>query len=294
MENRIFAFVGDSLGRQQFQSLMCLITGGKNDTDVEDASAEFGLTQAPGTLRPDGWAYRFNRTNTTILFYWSATLCDIQPFNQSDPRTKKAMHMDRPPLFLKEHFRKFEVLILNTGSHWNAGKFKKNHWKMYTQGKRLSSTHALRDLKKARNFTVYSIMRWVNEQLDNTSLQAFFTTLSPRHFSYGDWNTGGRCDNTHLRLEGQAIKGPLIDKAVQRAARNTRVKLLNITLMSQLRDEAHISKFSWKSKNGSQDCVHWCLPGVPDTWNGVVYAHLLHSTAPSLQNTVQIQASMAV
>lgn len=24
-----------------------------------------------------------------------------------------------------------------------------------------------------------------------------------------------------------------------------------------------------------QDCSHWCLPGVPDTWNELLYAHLL-------------------
>jgi hypothetical protein len=24
----------------------------------------------------------------------------------------------------------------------------------------------------------------------------------------------------------------------------------------------------------SQDCVHWCLPGVPDTWNELLYALL--------------------
>ncbi|KAF9596948.1 hypothetical protein IFM89_014592 [Coptis chinensis] len=24
-----------------------------------------------------------------------------------------------------------------------------------------------------------------------------------------------------------------------------------------------------------QDCSHWCLPGVPDTWDELLYAHLL-------------------
>lgn len=22
------------------------------------------------------------------------------------------------------------------------------------------------------------------------------------------------------------------------------------------------------------DCIHWCVPGVPDTWNQILYAHL--------------------
>lgn len=24
-----------------------------------------------------------------------------------------------------------------------------------------------------------------------------------------------------------------------------------------------------------QDCSHWCLPGVPDSWNEILYAQLL-------------------
>jgi hypothetical protein len=34
MQDKTLVFVGDSLGRQQFQSIMCLITGGKDSPDV--------------------------------------------------------------------------------------------------------------------------------------------------------------------------------------------------------------------------------------------------------------------
>ncbi|GJN10594.1 hypothetical protein PR202_ga28701 [Eleusine coracana subsp. coracana] len=23
------------------------------------------------------------------------------------------------------------------------------------------------------------------------------------------------------------------------------------------------------------DCIHWCLPGLPDTWNHFIYAHII-------------------
>ena len=69
MQRKTVALVGDSLGRQQFQSLMCMVTGGKDNPEVEDVGSEFGLIKAAGAKRLSGWAYRFPTTNTTILYY---------------------------------------------------------------------------------------------------------------------------------------------------------------------------------------------------------------------------------
>ena len=74
MQDKTIAYVGDSLGRQMFQSMMCMVTGGKQRPDVEDVGAEHGFVLAPGAKRPDGWAYRFPSTDTTILYHWSSTL----------------------------------------------------------------------------------------------------------------------------------------------------------------------------------------------------------------------------
>ena len=57
--------------------------------------------------------------------------------------------------------------------------------------------------------------------------------------------------------------------------RGIRVECLDITGVLELRDESHISKYILRSKGGSQDCLHWCLPGVPDTWNELLFAQLL-------------------
>lgn len=59
------------------------------------------------------------------------------------------------------------------------------------------------------------------------------------------------------------------------AVKGTRVKILDITALSELRDEAHISHYSRKASEGINDCLHWCLPGIPDTWNELLYAQIL-------------------
>ena len=50
------------------------------------------------------------------------------------------------------------------------------------------------------------------------------------------------------------------------------VYLLDITTLSQLRKDAHPSSYS--GEHSGNDCSHWCLPGLPDTWNQLLYAAL--------------------
>ncbi|KAG6387560.1 hypothetical protein SASPL_152752 [Salvia splendens] len=274
MQDKTLAFIGDSLGRQQFQSLMCMVTGGKERSDVQDVGHEYGLVKARRAIRPDGWAYRFPITNTTILYYWSASLCDLEPIQGSNP-VNFAMHLDRPPAFLQRYLHKFDVLVLNTGHHWNRGKINANRWVMYVNGVP-NTNRKTSDIGGAKNLTIHSIVKWVDAQLPLfPGLKAFLRTLSPRHFFNGEWNTGGTCDNaTPLSGGKEVLKDDSSDSVAAHAVRGTNVTLLDITALSELRDEGHISRYSIKASPGVQDCLHWCLPGIPDTWNEILFAQI--------------------
>ncbi|CAK9181128.1 unnamed protein product, partial [Ilex paraguariensis] len=52
------------------------------------------------------------------------------------------------------------------------------------------------------------------------------------------------------------------------------VKLPNITHLSQLRKDGHPSIYVVSSPTGL-DCTHWCVTGVPDTWNQILYNTIL-------------------
>ena len=62
-------------------------------------------------------------------------------------------------------------------------------------------------------------------------------------------------------------------------------KILNVTQMTSQRKDGHSSIYYLGPNAGPapphrQDCSHWCLPGVPDTWNELLYALLLkHETS---------------
>lgn len=59
-----------------------------------------------------------------------------------------------------------------------------------------------------------------------------------------------------------------------------KLKVLNITHMTGQRKDGHSSVYYIGPGVGStrprrQDCSHWCLPGVPDVWNELLYALVL-------------------
>lgn len=72
----------------------------------------------------------------------------------------------------------------------------------------------------------------------------------------------------------------------------TPVIYLNISKLTDYRKDGHPSIYRMKYKTaeeqitaeGSQDCSHWCLPGVPDTWNELLYASLLKAGRGSAGN----------
>ncbi|KAL0727542.1 hypothetical protein Bca4012_023635 [Brassica carinata] len=285
MQNKTIAFIGDSLGRQQFQSLMCMATGGEDSPEVQNVGWEYGLVKPIGAPRPDGWAYRFPSTNTTILYYWSASLSDLVPMNNTDPPRLTAMHLDRPPAFMRTYLHRFDVLVLNTGHHWHRDKIEGNHWVIHVNGTKVEGEF-LKHISHAKAFTIHSVAKWLDAQLPlhHLRLKAFFRTMSPM-----DWNTGGNCNNTVPLSRGSEITGDdgSMDATVESAVNGTRIKILDITALSELRDEAHISGSKLKPRKPKKtasnvtstapmvnDCVHWCLPGIPDTWNELFIAQI--------------------
>jgi len=65
------------------------------------------------------------------------------------------------------------------------------------------------------------------------------------------------------------------------------VKLLNITKLTNFRKDGHPSVYGKVNLDGKkvstrkQDCSHWCLPGVPDAWNELIYATLVFQQTKS-------------
>lgn len=95
----------------------------------------------------------------------------------------------------------------------------------------------------------------------------------------GDWDSGGSCNKESEPVSKGAILGnyPMKMKIVEEVIEEMQfpVVLLNVTHSTNFRKDGHPSVYGKVGKKGKQDCSHWCLPGVPDAWNELIYATLV-------------------
>lgn len=75
-------------------------------------------------------------------------------------------------------------------------------------------------------------------------------------------------------IGGQHPAQLVLEKVLRNIAKP--IYLLNVTNLSQPRPHGHPSVFGNAAQTG-MDCSHWCLAGVPDTWNQLLYAFLAQS-----------------
>lgn len=105
--------------------------------------------------------------------------------------------------------------------------------------------------------------------------------------SGGQWNSGGQChgEKEPIKNEKHLSKYPLKMRVLEEVLRNmkTEVSYMNVTRMTDYRKDGHPSMYRTQNitnaekhlSSKAQDCSHWCLPGVPDGWNEILYAQLL-------------------
>lgn len=60
-----------------------------------------------------------------------------------------------------------------------------------------------------------------------------------------------------------------LNKVIGEALKGSNIKTLELSHLSEYRADAHPA--IWLGKKDAvavwgQDCMHWCLPGLPDTW----------------------------
>lgn len=100
----------------------------------------------------------------------------------------------------------------------------------------------------------------------------------------GDWKTGGSChlqtlpdlSSSSSSTQASSEFKTVID-VLSEHVKTGNMDLLNVTGMTLQRKDGHSSLYYLGPKVGPaplhrQDCSHWCLPGVPDSWNELLLA----------------------
>ncbi|XP_058088395.1 protein trichome birefringence-like 36 [Magnolia sinica] len=259
MRKKRLMLVGDSIMRNQWESLVCLI--------------ESVIPPQSKTVYYDGPSMAFQASDfeASIEFSWAPFLVELKVGSSN----KRILELDSIEENAR-YWRGVDILVFDS-AHWWTHSAEWSSWDYYMEGKRLfTNLNPMIAYEKG----LITWAKWVDLNLDPQRTRVIFRSVSPRH----NRQNGLKCYNQKEPL-GYFKHPPHLPEQLsilQRVLKMMRfpVHLQDITLMSALRKDGHPSVYA-KGVNEEErahpgehslDCSHWCLPGVPDTWNEMLYA----------------------
>ncbi|KAF7818940.1 protein trichome birefringence [Senna tora] len=270
-------FVGDSLNRNMWESLICILRN-----SVKDKSKVY---EANGRVHFRGeasYSFIFEDYKFSIELFVSPFLVQEWEVADKNGTKKQTLRLDLVGRST-DQYKDADIIIFNTGHWWTHDKTSKG--KDYYQ----EGSHVYNELNVLEAFrrAITTWSRWVDANINPSKSMVFFRGYSASHFSGGQWNSGGQCDSETEPIKNDKYlneyppKMRVLEKVIKYM--KTHVSYLNITRMTDFRKDGHPSIYRKQKLSGEekrsplkyQDCSHWCLPGVPDAWNEILYAELL-------------------
>ncbi|CAN6844400.1 unnamed protein product [Brassica oleracea] len=272
-------YVGDSLNRGMFVSMICIL----HRIIPEDQKS----IKTSGSLT----VFTAKEYNATIEFYWAPFLLESNSDDAIVHRISDRVVRKGSINKHGRHWKGADIIVFNTYLWWMTG-LKMN----ILQGSFDDKEKVIAEVstEDAYRMGMKSMLRWVKNNMDRKKTRVFFTSMSPTHAKGIDWGgePGQNCYNQTTLIEDPNYWGSDCRKSIMKVIgevfgrSKTPITLLNITQMSNYRRDAHTSiyKKQWSPLTKEQlenptsyaDCVHWCLPGLQDTWNELLFAKLFY------------------
>lgn len=277
LKGKRLVFVGDSLNRNMWESLICILRNSvKDQSKVYEASGRHHFRSEAS------YSFVFKDYSFTVEFFVSPFLVRESETKDRNGTKKETLRLDLLGTSA-DQYKNADIVIFNTGHWWTHDKTAKGK-DYYQEGSHVySELNVLEAFRKA--ITTWG--RWIDANINPMKTTVFFRGYSASHFSGGQWNSGGQCDNEVEPIKNKTYLKPYPPKmmVLEKVIKNmkTPVSYLNITSLTDYRKDGHPSIYRKRHSNEEekipqlqfQDCSHWCLPGVPDAWNELLYGELL-------------------
>nr|GME02553.1 protein trichome birefringence-like 39 [Ipomoea batatas] len=171
-------------------------------------------------------------------------------------------------------WRGMDVLVFNSWHWWTHTKSSQPWDYMQEGGRTFKDMNRL--IAYYKGMTTWA--RWVNLNVDPSKTKVYFQGISPVHYEGREWGEPSKsCKGESQPFFGVRYPGGtpaaavVMNKVLSRMKKP--VSLLDITTLSQYRKDGHPTYYS---DHNTMDCSHWCLPGLPDTWNLLLYTSLFN------------------
>ncbi|CAI9101003.1 OLC1v1038217C1 [Oldenlandia corymbosa var. corymbosa] len=272
LRGKRLVFVGDSLNRNMWESLICILRNSvKDQKKVYEASGRHHFRSEAS------YSFVFEDYKFTVEFYVSPFLVRESEFKNKDGTKKETLRLDLVGETATQ-YKTADFIVFNTGHWWTHDKTSLGK-DYYQEGSHVySELNVLEAFRKA--LTTWA--RWVDSNINPNKSHVFFRGYSASHFSGGQWNSGGACDHETEPIKNETYLAAYPSKMIvlENILKNmkTPVSYLNVTRLTDYRKDGHPSVYRKVHPSEDlqiQDCSHWCLPGVPDTWNEILYAQIL-------------------
>ncbi|XP_021718199.1 protein trichome birefringence-like 40 [Chenopodium quinoa] len=266
LRNKRMILAGDSLNRNMWESLACLLF-----TSIPSNAAQVKEIKGYQKL------WKAKDYNFTLEFYWSPFLVELNSKHESG---KKVLVLDKLSSD-SEKWKGADIMVFNSG-HWWDLRGKMRAWEMFEFEGKVTEDMPI-DVAYEHGLKTWAT--WIEKNVDPKKTKVVFRSNSPWH-QYDQWcynKTQPMLDEPYKQLFTKSLVN-VVERQIK-GMRKPQVIYLNITKLSEYRIDAHPSMYRYKdwntlaqkygnNLNNYVDCSHWCLPGVPDTWNRLLYASL--------------------